>query len=481
MARIRKTNLHETAREQKAQARDWFGHPAGLTFLFGAEMWERFSFYGMRALLLLYMVDELLRPERQSAAIGLPELKRALEALSGPLDSQPLASQIYGLYTGFVYLTPVFGGLLADRFLGRRRTVAIGATLMVAGHFLMASEAFFLVALALLVLGNGAFKPNVVTQVGGLYAPEDRRRDRAYSIFYLGINIGAFFSPLVAGTLGETLGWHYGFAAAGVGMTIGLAIFLLGLPYLPPDPPLRERAPPALSEAPLGRSFAGVLLLFAPSILFWTAYEQQGNTIALWADRIADRRVDLLFWRGEIPVTWFQSFNPAMIFLFTAPLVAFWARLARAGREPDTVTKLTLGCVGLGLANLVMALADFQSAGGKASWLWLALYFVVLTLGELHFVPIALSLLPRVAPVGAGSSLVGLWFTTNFFGGLVAGWLGGFWSRLSGVAFFSIVAGVAFLAAGLVLLAQRRLRGLLDAASPFGAGAASNSSRNTAI
>ena len=219
---------------------EWFGHPKGLTFLFATEMWERFSYYGMRALLVLYMVDYLLKPERAGNVIGLGALKRALEALAGPLGAQPLASHIYGLYTGFVYLTPILGGLIADRWLGRRITVALGAALMVAGHFMMASESLFLFALLLLIVGNGAFKPNIVTQLGGLYPHGDTRRDRAYSIFYVGINIGAFFSPLVAGTLGETVGWHYGFASAGVGMAVGLAIYAFGLRHLPPQRPRRE-------------------------------------------------------------------------------------------------------------------------------------------------------------------------------------------------------------------------------------------------
>src|SRR5271154_5272224 len=212
-----------------------FGHPKGLTFLFATEMWERFSFYGMRSLLVLYMVKFLLQPGRGDNVLGFGALKHALESLFGPLDVQPLASLLYGLYSGLVYLTPIFGGLLADRVLGQRRTVVLGAILMAIGHFMMAVEPLFLFALLALILGNGAFKPNISTQVGGLYAPGDRRRDRAYSIFYVGINIGAFFSPLVCGTLGEEAGWHYGFTAAGVGMVIGLGIYLYALPHLPAD------------------------------------------------------------------------------------------------------------------------------------------------------------------------------------------------------------------------------------------------------
>ena len=438
-----------------ARRAELFGHPRGLAFLFATEMWERFSYYGMRALLVLYMVDHLLTPGGGEGVIGLGALKRALEFLFGPLAPQPFASQIYGLYTGFVYLTPILGGLIADRWLGRRYTVILGAALMMAGHFMMASEGLFLLALVTLALGNGAFKPNIVTQVGGLYAPHDARRDRAFSIFYVGINVGAFFSPLVSGTLGETLGWHYGFVSAGVGMAIGLATYLAGLPSLPV-----ETAPTRIFDerAELrsdGRALLGLLLLAPPAILFWAAYEQQGNTIALWAERFTDRHVDLLFWRGEIPVTWFQAVNPLMIFLFTPPLVALWARLSATGREPPTIVKLSLGCFGLGLAYLILALAAETRGEGLSSWLWLTVYFVVLTLGELCFSPITLSLVSRLASPRSRSMAMGAWFLTMFAGNFLGGWLGGFWSSLSAAGFFALIAGAAVAAGAMIELARR--------------------------
>ncbi|MFL9824211.1 peptide MFS transporter, partial [Rhodoplanes sp. SY1] len=199
-----------------------FGHPRGLAVLFGTEMWERFSYYGMRALLVLYMVKYLSEPGRAEQVLGWTALRGALEVLVGPLGVQAFASWVYGFYTGLVYLTPLLGGLLADRLLGQRRTVVLGAALMAVGHFMMAFETLLFPALLTLILGNGAFKPNIVTQVGGLYDEGDPRRDRAYSIFYVGINVGAFLAPLVCGTLGETAGWHWGFGAAGVGMLLGL-------------------------------------------------------------------------------------------------------------------------------------------------------------------------------------------------------------------------------------------------------------------
>src|SRR5579859_1145975 len=443
-----------------------FGHPKGLTYLFTTEMWERFSFYGMRSLLVLYMTKYLLLPEHSGAVLGLTATRRALAALFGPLDVQPLSSQIWGFYTALVYFTPMFGGLLADRVLGRRRTVVLGAVLMAIGHFMMAVEPLFLLALLFLILGSGAFKPNISTQVGGLYAPGDARRDRAYSIFYVGINIGAFLAPLVCGTLGEEAGWHYGFAAAGVGMCIGLVIYLYALPLLPADIPSPACGGGEIVGQPAGigkkqpldrsewRGIVALLVLFVPTTLFWATYEQIGNTIILWADANTDRTVSLFGFTAQIPTTSFLAFNPFMIFAFTPFVVTLWARQAARGREPHTITKMALGCFGLTAAYLIMALAAFVAGGGKASWLWLFGYFVVITLGELYLSPIGLSLVTKVAPARILSMMMGVWLATSFVGGFLAGWLGSFWSRMAKPEFFLMIAAIGAIA-GLMILACR--------------------------
>jgi proton-dependent oligopeptide transporter, POT family len=444
-----------------------FGHPRGLTFLFTTEMWERFSYYGMRSLLVLYMTKFLLLSDHSGDVIWLASLKRALEAVFGTLDVQPLSSQIWGLYTGLVYFTPIFGGLLADRVLGQRRTVIIGAVLMAFGHFMMASERLFLFALLALILGSGCFKPNISTQVGGLYAPGDPRRDRAYSIFYVGINLGAFLAPLVCGTLGEGVGWHYGFAAAGVGMVIGLCIYLYALPLLPTDEMHKAQAvQPA--RKPLDRderrAVLALLALFVPNTLFWAAYEQMGNTIILWADAYTDRSLDPLhlFESGaQIPTTWFLAVNPFMIFAFTPFVVALWARQAARGTEPPTITKMALGCFGVGAAYLIMVAAALYAgagggsgatgAAGKASWLWLFAYFVVITLGELYLSPVGLSFVTKVAPARLISLLMGVWLATSFTGGFLSGYIGSFWSRMGKPEFFLLVAGVAAVAGVMIV------------------------------
>ena len=439
---------------------DFLGHPSGLTVLFATEMWERFSYYGMRALLVLYLVDHLLLPSASGQVAGLATLRRVFEGMFGPLDVQPFASTIYGTYTSLVYLTPVFGGMLSDRVLGHRRTIVLGAVLMAIGHFMMAFEPLFLLALLFLILGNGAFKPNISSQVGDLYSPGDSRRDRAYSIFYVGINVGAFLAPLVCGTLGESAGWHWGFGAAGVGMLIGLGVYLLGKSRLPSDRPRRERA--AVDSLPLDRgewrALLALLILFVPTALFWATYEQQGNTIALWAERFTDRTVDLGFWRGEIPTTWFQAFNPLMIFAFTPFVVAWWARQAARGREPSTVAKMAWGCAGCGAAYLIMALAAWHADAGKASWLWLVAFFVVITTAELYLSPTGLSLVSKVAPAGYASAVMGVWLATSFVGNFVAGWLGSFWSGMAKPGFFVMIAAVAMAAALAIAASGRALR-----------------------
>jgi proton-dependent oligopeptide transporter, POT family len=444
---------------------DLFGHPRGLTFLFTTEMWERFSYYGMRALLVLYMTKYLLLPGHSDNVIGIATLRSMLESMFGPLGVQPLASHIYGLYTALVYLTPVFGGLIADRLLGQHRTILLGAALMAIGHFMMAFEPLFLFALTTLIIGNGAFKPNMSAQVGGLYVRGDPRRDRAYSIFYVGINVGALLAPLVCGTLGEEVAWHYGFTAAGVGMIIALVVYIYAVPSLPPDELHRARAE-GTEKRPLDRNeWRGVLalvLLFLPVTLFWATYEQQGNTIALWADDHTDRHIDLMLWKGEIPVTWFQAINPFMIIVFTPFVIALWTWQERRGREPTTITKMALGCFGVALANLILVGAAWSAAGDSATWLWLLGYFAVITLGELYLSPIGLSLVSKVSPARIVSMMMGVWLGTSFFGNLIAGWLGSFWSTMDKMHFFLMIAGIAAVAGVVIWLFNWPLKSVIE-------------------
>ncbi len=395
-------------------------HPKGLYFLFFTEMWERFSYYGMRSLLVYYMIRHLLFTQEQ-------------------------ASHIYGLYTGFVYFTPFFGGLLADRVLGQRRTVIVGAVLMAIGHFLMALESMFFPALLCLILGNGAFKPNISTQVGALYPQADHRRDRAFAIFYLGINLGALFSPLVCGTLGEVYGWHYGFSAAGVGMVAGLAIYLLGQKHLAPDYITRRTPGRVPDREALSRDdrhrILGLAVLMMFTIIFWGVYEQQGNTLALWAAANTNRHV--LGW--EMPASWFQAFNPAMIILLTPAINSFWSWQAKRGSEPSTIAKMAIGCMLLGSSFVVMIFAAHFSAEQRSvSMGWLIACAGILTIGELFLSPVGLSLVTKLAPPRMVSMLMGMWFLSSFVGNYLSGYLGTFWEKMSKQEFFLILSLLAF-------------------------------------
>jgi proton-dependent oligopeptide transporter, POT family len=405
-------------------------HPPGLYVLFFTEMWERFSYYGMRSLLVYYMIKHLQ-------------------------FTQVRSSEIYGLYTGFVYLTPLFGGLLADQVLGQRRTVVLGGVLMAVGHFLMAVESLFFPALLFLILGNGAFKPNISTQVGALYPPGDRRRDRAFSLFYMGINLGAFFSPLVCGTLGEKIGFHWGFGAAGVGMVIGLLVYLRGQKHLAPDLIMQARGRERKPAEPLSSAdwlkIAAIFAMMALSIVFWSVYEQQGNTMALWADANTDRMI--LGW--EMPASWFQSFNPLMIFLLVPLVNLFWGRQGRSGREPSSIAKMGIGCLLLASAFLILIPPARELAiSPRASIWWLAGCTFVLTLGEIYLSPVGLSLVTKIAPARIVSLMMGVWFLSSFFGNYLSGYLGTFWERMPKERFFLLMSGLSF-GAGVAFFALR--------------------------
>jgi POT family proton-dependent oligopeptide transporter len=429
-------------------------------------MWERFSYYGMRALLVLYMTKYLLLPGHVQNVWGYGAVKSALESFAGPLDIQPLSSLIYGLYTGFVFFTPLLGGWLADRWFGQKRVVVFGILLMAIGHFMMAFEPLLFVALAVLIIGVGVFKPNTTSQVGSLYALGDERRDRAYSIFYVGVNVGAFIAPLVAGTLGEDIGWHYGFGAAGVGMLIALATYALGFGALPEDELTRREAAHG-ERKPLTRedwrAIFALLILTIPATLWWACYEQQGNTLVLWTADNTDRTINLFFWSGEIPVTWFQSFNPFMIFAFTPALLALWARQAKRGTEPNSVMKMTIGCACMVVANLIMLVVALMAGdAGKASWLWLFVYIAVVTVGEIYLSPISLSLYSKVSPPQIVSTMIAVAFIPNFIGGgLLQGWIGSYWSSMSKASFFLMLTAISAVSGIMIWLFDKPLRPIL--------------------
>jgi len=412
---------------------EWFGQPRGLTILFLTEMWEKFSFYGMRSLLVLYMVKHL--------AIA-----------------QGRASWIYGIYAAAVFLTPLFGGVIADRWLGRRTAVICGGLIMAAGHFMMASENLFLFALATIAIGSGLYWPSLPSQIDSLYAHDDPRRKSAYNVYYMGINLGAFAAPIVIGGIGEAYNFHWGFSLAGLGMIVGLATYVAGARYLPPEP-MRRSALPAIeivssgpSQTGLTRRFALLLAVAGMVVIFRGAYEQLGNTIALWADQSVDRAVTATL---AIPVTWFQSLNPLLVFAFTPLLVILWTRLAAQGRELSSILKMVIGAGLVGVSYLLVAAIAFwsQQHEVRVGWLWLVAFIVVMTAGELYILPVGLGLFGRLAPKCLTATTIALWYSAGFLRTLCAGWLGTLWTPLSD--------GTFFLATGAVALGAAALLGLL--------------------
>ncbi|HVZ69983.1 MAG TPA: peptide MFS transporter [Rhizomicrobium sp.] len=445
-----------------------FGHPRGLTYLFTTEMWERFSYYGMRAILVLYLTNFLLLPGHAEGVLGYATIKSIFEGMVGhALDVQPVSSMIYGFYTGFVYLTPFFGGMIADRWIGQRYSVIIGGVIMAIGEFVLMVPSLLFVGLLCLIVGNGFFKPNISTQVGNLYRPGDSRIDRAYSIFYVGINVGAFFSPLVCGTLGEEIGYQWGFCAAGIGMVIGQLIYIFALRTLPADRIARlksqtEEKKPFSSQD--WKAIIALILLCIPTTFFWATYEQQGNTINLWAQNFTDRHlIPGMSW--EIPVTWFQAFNPFMIAAFTPLVVGLWAWQSKRGTEPSTVTKMALGLFLLAISYVIMAGAAYLSPEGGSSWLWLLAFFAIITLGELYLSPIGLALVARVAPPQILSMMMGLWFITSFTGNLLQGYIGSFFSQMDKVSFFLLCAGIGGAAGVVTWLFNFPLKPILEVKS----------------
>ncbi|MEA2327624.1 MAG: proton-dependent oligopeptide transporter, family [Thermoanaerobaculia bacterium] len=420
--------------------KQWMGHPRGLATLFFTEMWERFSYYGMRALLLLYMVAPL-----EKGGLGLTTEKGA---------------SIYGWYTMGVYAMAIPGGWIADRFLGLYRSVLIGGIIIAAGHFAMAlpSQQTFYLGLVLIVLGTGLLKPNVSGIVGTLYEKDDARRDAGFSIFYMGINIGAVIAPLICGPLGQKVNWHYGFGAAGIGMTIGVVQYVLGKKHIAPGlaRQARREEEERVAEAGTGSSFTpaewkriiviGILFFF--SMLFWGAFEQAGSSLNLFADRLT--RLDLL--GINFPSSTFQSVQPLFVIIF-APIFA-WLWLRLASREPSSPTKFAFGLVLVGLSFLLLVpgAAIAQANNIRVSPMWLVGVYLLQTWGELCLSPVGLSMVTKLAPPRIVGLMMGVWFLSISFGNKLGGYTAGFFDKLPLPQLFGAVAGTT-IAAGLILFA----------------------------
>lgn len=429
-----------------ATAAELFGHPRGLAYIAFTEAWERFSFYGMQALLVLYMTGHLLQPGVIEQVAGFATLRVGMQAVFGTLSTQALASQIFGLYIGLVYFMPIFGGLLGDRVMGRRRAVLLGAAAMAVGHFLMAFEAAFLPALAALIVGSGLLKGNLAAQVGALYAKDDRRRDSAYTAYCTAINVGAFIAPLVCGTLGEFYGWHYGFGAAGIGMLVGIVIYLSGARHLPADD-LSTSAREAKARMQRGdlRKVAVILVLLAITALFWILQTQVWNTYPLWLRDHVDRGVPFVGW--TIPVTWFQALDSLTVLLF-APLVMWlWRRQAQRAAEPSDLSKIALGCTFFAIACFLLGAGQWLAGDNPVPVLWPVIFHFICAASYLYVAPIALALVSRAAPASVNAMMVGSYYLGLFVGGIVSGWLARFYEPFGPVLFWMMHMAIGVIGA----------------------------------
>jgi proton-dependent oligopeptide transporter, POT family len=442
--------------------RSFIGHPRGLAYIAFTEAWERFSYYGMQSLLVLYMVNRLLHPGHIENIAGFVPFRHLLESVyRGPLSVQALASAIFGLYTGLVYLTPIGGGLIADRLLGRTRTITIGALLMAAGHFLMAFDVTFLLALTCLLTGVGCFKGNLASQVGALYPTGDNRRADAFQIYYLFINGGVIISPLIAGTLGEVYGWHWGFGAAGVGMLIGLTIYLAGRKYLPPDSPVVEKSERTAKPRMTHREKMGIiaLLVLLPVLTMAVIGNQQiFNAYLVWAEKSAD----LMFFGKKMPTTWLITLDSILSVSCLVGAVVFWRLWSKKFPEPAEITKLGLGSLIAitGFLSLAAGAAMAGTTGGRVSIGWLITFHFLNSIGFANVFPVSLALYARVAPPALSATIIGIYYLAFFGANNLVGTIGGLLEKMPATQFWLLHAGLCG-TAGIIFLIAGRLFGHL--------------------
>lgn len=417
------------------------GHPKGLFLLFGTEMWERFSYYGLRALLVLTLVAAT---DDANPGFGL---------------SKSDALHLYAWFTGMVWFSPILGGWLADNLIGQRRAVQIGSLVIAAGQFTLAAAVpgnltLFYAGLTVVVLGNGFFKANISTMVGALYEQGDARRDGAFTIFYMGINIGSFIAPLICSTLGEdpAYGWRYGYMAAGIAILLAFVLqTVLGRAMLG-DIGVEPSVKHALASSggvkkPLTKEefdrLRVIFTVFIFCVLFWGAYEQQGGLMNLYAQEKIDRMFGVNF---EIPAGWFQSVNPFFIVTLGPLFAALWEWLGKRRKNPASPVKMIYGLFLTGLGFLLMVGATYQQSGGhKASMAWLIFALMFHTMGELCISPVGLSMTTKLAPLRVASLIMGVWFLTNFGGNIMAGYVGALAENQGDAAVFGGLAGGLFL------------------------------------
>jgi POT family proton-dependent oligopeptide transporter len=460
---MRQRNATSAAAIRRAMS----AHPRGLWVLAFTEAWERFSYYGMSALLVLYMVNHLLLPGQVENIAGFAGFRGAIESVAGPLTPIALASQVFGLYAGFVYFTPVLGGIIADRWLGQRNAVVLGALSMAGGHLAMAFERPFLLALLLLVVGSGLLKGNISAQVGALYPADDEsRRTRGYAIFSTAINFGAVAGPLLCGYAAQAFGWDYGFGIAAIFMLGGLATYLAGYRHLPARV---ARTGPSTSRLQRsdGPVLVALLAVMGITILQSVSYYQLANVFPIWVQG----HVDLAIGSARLPVPWFQSIDPLASIAAVPLLFALWRWQARR-REPDDLAKIGTGAVLAAISNLVLVAAIAGAGGARVHWIWPVLYCTGMGVAFMYYWPTLLALVSRSAPPAVNATMMGLSFLTLFVGNNAIGWLGRYYEPLGPLAFWLLHAAIGASGAVLVVILGGPLRRVLGRSSTPGASVA---------
>ena len=434
-------------------------HPRGLYVLYLTELWERFSFYGMKALLVLYLNSGALSPERMPRMAGYSAIVAIWGQPQSKEEVQALSSQLNELYAGAAYLTPLAGGAISDAFCGPRATMVVGGLLMAAGHACLATELLFLIGLLLLIVGNGGFKPNISAQLAQLYDPPGpaQLRDRGFAIFYTGINVGALLAPLVCGAVQQSAGYHAGFFVAAIGLLVGLATYFAGVRYLPRDAGRRRADGRRPTHDPWRLSQAAALFGICTLVMpFWACHEQMGNTLPLFFQDLTDRTMP---GGAVVPSAWLQSVNPLGCVVMLPLLTNLWARQAERGAELSPVAKMALGAALQAVAWAMLALgAVGATPEHKASMLLLIAAVLLLTVGELYLSPVGLAFTARCVPPHARSTAIGFWFIAMGAAGPLAGWLGTLYSAMSMPAYFSLLAAVCAADAAALCLARGRLQ-----------------------
>ncbi|MBK9003620.1 MAG: peptide MFS transporter [Sphingomonadales bacterium] len=423
--------------------RAFLGHPKGLGYLAFVEGCERFSYYSMQTLLVLYMVKYLLLPENAAGVIGLDWMKGWYG-----LDGQPLASKLFGDYTSLVYLTPIAGGLIADRWLGRRTTLILGGLFMTLGHFLMAFESSFLFALMALIVGVGLFKGNIASQVGELYKPEDLRRAMAFQIFYIAINVSVIAAPLVAGTLGERVGWHWGFGTAGVVMVIGLILYIMAGPWLPADNRPAKKDAATIAKEPLTQQdwlrIAAVVALVPVLAVALLTNQQIFNAYLVWADT----QFQLTFFGQTLPTSWMITIDATASFSMLAAVAAFYVWYGKRRQEPDELGKMIIGSFFTIAGGLCLYMAAATQGDSKIGLFWPLMFHILNSIGFAHILPVSLAFFTKLAPRALNATIIGIYYLSFFAANKIVGEVGTWYETMATPTFWLFHVGTA--AVGLV-------------------------------